>query len=192
MLTSRVSPSEAPTNQLVFQQLGLPRRRLHRIYEAVLFARSLTQCCLAHEAGRTPDITLELPRNAGQERGFYCLVNKLCLVCDNEHGGSKMTSLAVLQSTNGIAYVFASNQRSPEELESVTAFLKSLFDILRTDGVAVSTEQDRYSMRTSLLRHVLSFNKTRVMCYVRGLWNDLNMCLSTLDESECSNSELQF
>lgn len=148
---------------------------LRRFYEPILFLCTLIEMIKGERGPEPADPRPDFSLSA--EQAFHCYVYKLAQVCDNERGGTTVTSFAVLQEPGRILYVFGSNQRDTQPLEDVKVFVTSILTDLK--GL-VNTPGEHIAKLSKIRRDVLKFNKPRlgyyIECFARALGACLDIC----------------
>jgi hypothetical protein len=165
------------TQERTIAPLGKLERRF---YEAIVILLCLTEAFQNVGLSASQEETLEAV--GGPESLFRCFVNKLAQVCDNRRSGPTVSSIVVLQGPGGVAYVLASNTRTPDELESAKEFLGSLLRCIAT--VRLDQEQDRQDAHRILLRMTLVFNQPRVEAYRKKLAEYLEKCIAVCKDND--------
>lgn len=152
------------------------------LYEALIDAVKHT----AKPPAPEPNINVEDPKQL-----FCAVVNKLGHVCDKKKGGDTVTSFVVLKDQRNptrARFVFAANRQTDRELGVTAAYVRSLFQRLH---LAPDDEVDQHDARSSLLYHILRFNRPRVSFYLRSLRSQAASCLESCqltntEEGTCS------
>ncbi|OHE99948.1 hypothetical protein CORC01_04849 [Colletotrichum orchidophilum] len=161
-------------------------KRLNRFFEALTLLYSLFQACPSNgqHSNKTPSDVAEPGEN---HRTFMeCFMNKLAQICDNEHGGENVTSVAMIQLPDSLRYTFASNQRSAEEIAEVEAFVLSIFKYLSKASATISTTEDDVTSNPfhHILGQIVFFHRKRIQCYRDGLVKTLSQCIEDCDRRE--------
>ncbi|GAB1319683.1 hypothetical protein MFIFM68171_09893 [Madurella fahalii] len=173
-----------------FIPLAASRRK--RFYEPVILLDSLRAIYRKANAVSEPD--LEAAAGKSPKQIFYCFVNKLGQICDNQPAqplGKTVTSFVLLDSGT-IEYRFASNQRASHELDVVKNYVADILNIL--GGVADDVVNDKALMApifSDILRMVLAFNRPRIEKYIENLCDDrhLTHCIDTSAQEGTGNGE---
>ncbi|EFQ30144.1 uncharacterized protein GLRG_05288 [Colletotrichum graminicola M1.001] len=95
-------------------------------------------------------------------RSFLC---KLAQVCDAEKGGDTVTALVALRAANGPGYLFASNNRKEQELESTRKFLSDLLNFVGRHPESLTEK----TLKKQVLGRILEFNFSRVGFYLKQI-----------------------
>ncbi len=111
-----------------------------------------------------------------QEQLFLNFLCRLGQICDSRPGGHTVTAFTVLQRTDKVEYVFASNKRTLPELESVKGYVGSILKSLRYISECDDDDQLQEFL-SSLLRDILAFNRDRVKRYLIGMKAALGTCI---------------
>ena len=122
------------------------------------------------------------------EEAFQCYVYKLAQVCDNERGGTTVTSFAVLREPDKIFYIFASNQMTAQQMEDVKAFVTSILTKLQE---ALTLGDFGARLTNTIRRDILRFNKPRLDHYIRHFAAQLPECLSRCASEDPSSDASQ-
>ena len=160
--------------------MGDSPRNYRRFYESVVFLLALNQTYKGDGNKKATDPPSHSSLDA--ETVFHGFVDKLGQLCDSRPGGFTFTAFTVLQSPEGVQYVFASNRRGLVELETtkgyITALLKSVGE-MEADG---DDERDENFMST-VLRDVLAFCRDRIRCYLISFVGALEICIERCENS---------
>ncbi|OHE99941.1 hypothetical protein CORC01_04842 [Colletotrichum orchidophilum] len=156
------------------------RNRLTRLYEALVLLCGLIEACKRPGSGqyRTPSETGEPGSSSRTTLEFF--INKLAQICDNRPYGSTVTSLAIIQKPDKMQYIFASNQRSPEDAESSRTVISQLLDNMAVPERFDVRDDDRSPVFRQLLHNILLFHAERVSLYISRLNQRLNQCVENL------------
>lgn len=144
-----------------------------RFYEVVIFLYCLTAVNFKNKNTKEPD--LEIATGKSPKHEFFCFVNKLGQICDNQPGGGTITAFAVLQP-GSIQYRFASNNRDTPALEIVKTYIT---DILSTLGQTANDQLD--TVYQQILGKVVAFNRPRIEGYISGLLKQFDFCIKTCE-----------
>jgi hypothetical protein len=158
-------------------------RAIHKFYEPVILYEALVNTVkhTAKPPSPEPNINME-----DHKQVFRAIVNKLGHVCDRERGGDTVTSFVVLKDEDNPArarFVFAANRQTDSELRVTAAYVRSL--LLRVHQ-APDGEVNQHNARSSLLYHILRFNRPRVSFYLRNLRSQVAKCI---ESCELTNTE---
>lgn len=151
-------------------------RAIHKFYEPIILYDALIDA-VKHTAKPPvpePNINIEDPKQV-----FCTFVNKLSHVCDKQRGGDTVTSFVVLKGQRNPArahFVFAANRQTDRELGVTAAYVKALFQKI---DQAPDGEVNQHNVRSSLLYHILRFNRSRVSFYLRNLRSQTELCLES-------------
>ncbi|KAF4445849.1 hypothetical protein F53441_10495 [Fusarium austroafricanum] len=104
---------------------------------------------------------------------FQFFTNKMAQVCDNERGGNSVSALAILQGELGPNYVFGSNYKDENEVESTQDFVRTLLDLVGLNPDSLGTS----ALQKKVLALMLSFNMPRLGEYLLLLKRSVNSCL---------------
>lgn len=140
-----------------------------RFYEVIIFLYCLTAVNFKKNSTREPD--LETATGKSPKHEFFCFVNKLGQICDNEPGGNTITAFAVLQP-GSIEYRFASNNRDTKSLEKTKIYIT---DILNTLGQ--TTDSQLGAVHQQILGKIVAFNRPRIEIYITGLMKEFDFCI---------------
>ncbi|KXX75020.1 hypothetical protein MMYC01_209159 [Madurella mycetomatis] len=160
-----------------------PSRR-KRFYEPVILLDSLRAVYRKENKVTEPD--LEATAGKSPKQIFFCFVNKLGQICDNQPSqplGKTVTSFVLLDSGT-IEYRFASNQRDGQELNKVKKYIVDILNIL--GGVDDEVVNDKTLMApifSNILRMVLAFNRPRIEKYIGALCDQNNRLMHCIDTS---------
>lgn len=151
-------------------------KAIHKFYEPIILYEALIDAVkhTAKPPAPEPNINIEDPKQV-----FCAFVNKLSHICDKEKGGDTVTSFVVLKDQRNPArahFVFAVNRRTDRELGVTAAYVKSL---LHKIDQAPDGEINQHNARSSLLYHILRFNRPRVSFYLRNLRSQTELCLES-------------
>lgn len=150
-----------------------------RFYELIVLLHALNQVCSRPSQRRSPDSPRIRTADPGEPEDMLRLyISKLGKICDSRPGGATVTAFAALQNTDPrVRYVFASNSRTPAQLEAVckhiTTVLRSVGELSRTSHTKRSHEEAHHLIQRKILR----FCQERVKCYVNGLGGALLECI---------------
>lgn len=152
-----------------------------RFYEPIILLYVLNT---THK--KKPSSTLDPSMDTTQSSELIqCFVNKLALLCDSDKGGGTVTAFTVLQHPDHIEYRFTSNQRDTDGFIRAQNFTTSILHIL--GGME---EHEKQSVITNILRTSLSFNRPRVISYLKTLKTQGELCASACkneNTNECEN-----
>ncbi|KAK1997998.1 hypothetical protein LX36DRAFT_719730 [Colletotrichum falcatum] len=136
-------------------------RIIHRFYEPLILLKALNIEMKDEAEFADCDNAVY---SSDPEHKFQAFVYKLAHVCDSVKGnrGGTITSVMVIEphlaESDIVEYWFASNNRTVDQLESTSVFVRSLLDHLRT----ATFPEDEPAVRRRLLRLVLLFNQSRI------------------------------
>ncbi|KAK3314205.1 hypothetical protein B0H66DRAFT_373821 [Apodospora peruviana] len=168
--------------------IPLASKIIHKFYEPIILLVSLIG---ATKAGSKPPLSdTSLNEGLSQEQLFHAFVNKLAHLCAYAKGNETVTSFTVLQdSSNGgqVYYLFAANDETREDLEGTADYVRKL---LRRVSQAPKDMMQLESVRKTLLRDVLLFNKPRIGVYLRKLQEQAAKCLEMCATDETSANQL--
>ena len=129
---------------------------------------------------------VDAPKSGGSSNPrslFESLLNKLSFICDSKRGeGATTTSFVVLcdQSTSGVEYLFASNRRTPKELETTTHYVFSIIENVNNALLRSTTQGGiEEEARNSILREILLFNRQKITVFVNSLKSEAQDCLQS-------------
>ncbi|KAM0264952.1 hypothetical protein ACHAQJ_000468 [Trichoderma viride] len=147
---------------------------IHKFFEPVILLVALIEAVkhTAQPPPLEPDIDINNPKKL-----FCAVLNKLGHVCDRERGGDSVTSFVVLKDTDNpeqVQYVFAANRQTDNQLQVTAAYVKKL---LWRVNQAPDDQAKQHEARSSLLYHILRFNRPRVSFYLRALRSQTAECL---------------
>ncbi|KAL2258613.1 hypothetical protein VTK26DRAFT_8023 [Humicola hyalothermophila] len=170
--------------------LPLAPSRRKRLYEPVILLDALRSIYNVENSVTEPD--LESTAGKSPRQIFFCFVNKLSQICDNEPRqmfGKSVTAFVILDSGT-IEYRFACNQREEHELETVKNYVTGILDLLN----AVTDDQlsDKTFMATvssRILRRILAFNRRRIEMYLDALSVRLEFCIASAAEDGTREGE---
>lgn len=148
-------------------------RAIHKFFEPIILFAALIDAVkdTAKPPKPEPNINIEDPRQL-----FCSFVNKLSHVCDKERGGDTVTSFVVLRGPGDSAkpqFVFAVNRQSNSQLLETVLYVKTLFRIVTQAPVG---EKNQHEARSSLLYHILRFNRPRISFYLSKLESQAIKC----------------
>ncbi|KAL7782778.1 hypothetical protein V8C37DRAFT_413850 [Trichoderma ceciliae] len=163
-----------PLDMTQQEAIPLDSRILHKFFEPIILLVALVDA-VKHTAKRPPpepNIDVKDPKQL-----FFAFANKLGHVCDRERGGDTVTSFVILKNERNpeqAQYVFAANRQTNSQLQTTAAYVESL---LRTVKQAPEGQANQHDTRSSLLYHILRFNRPRVSVYLRDLRSQAALCL---------------
>jgi hypothetical protein len=132
---------------------------------------------IAEQETAVPATSCELPNAQDPGDLFRAFVYKLAHVCDNVSGGATMTAFMVLSnSSDGVKYMFASNQRSPDELAATQRYVVRL---LRLVGNPSPRSRITRLSEDEVLKAVLLFNQERFSGYFGRLPFQAEKCIAS-------------
>lgn len=159
---------------------------IHKFYEPAVLLNALN--FTEREAAPPGDFDATIDTTDPRQL-FQAFVYKLGHVCDSQKGnyGATITSFCVLkdEEKDGAAhYWFASNQRTPEELEATAEYMRELL------GKVGDPDEDLASLKRELLSDVLWFNRPRLEYCFRQISDRATKCRDSCldtndDEGEC-------
>ena len=168
------------------EPISLASSIVHKFYEPIMLLVSLIQVAILKAIATQPEDPFDLEN----DKHVYCaFINKLSHVCDSEKGGTTVTSLMILLENDKAKtphYWFASNQRSPDEIEAAVAFVRRL---LRKIDDATRTPKGDDTVRKQLLNEVLRFNRLRISSYLSVLQSQARECLERCFMDDTDDSE---
>ncbi|KAH8887336.1 hypothetical protein GQ53DRAFT_617315, partial [Thozetella sp. PMI_491] len=132
------------------------------------------------------DQPLQLSPNL--EDQFHQLVCKVALICQDAPHGDTVSSCVVLEHEGDALYVFASNNRSPQELEKTKIHLISLLQMFQTipeDKKAIN------ELRDHALHKVVGIQICRIRSYLRALVEHLPNCIRSCENDTDLDGESQ-
>ncbi|KAL9474040.1 hypothetical protein ACSS6W_008420 [Trichoderma asperelloides] len=149
-------------------------RAVHKFFEPIILYAALIDA-VRHTA--KPPKSEPNPNIEDPEQLFCSFINKLSHVCDRERGGDTVTSFVVRRNPGNPArpqFVFAVNRQTDSELLDTAVYVKTL---LRIVNQAPDGEMNQHDARSSLLYHILRFNRPRVSFYLSNLESQAMQCL---------------
>lgn len=154
-----------------------------KFYEPIILYEALVDAVkhTAKPPAPEPNINIEDPKQV-----FCAFVNKLSHVCGKKKGVDTVTSFVVLRHPRNPAraqFVFAANRQTVSELGVTAAYVKSL---LQKIDQAPEGDVNQHNARSSLLYHILRFNRPRVSFYLRTLRSQAAKCLES-----CQSTNLE-
>ncbi|KAM0480384.1 hypothetical protein ACHAPX_004215 [Trichoderma viride] len=165
-----------PLDMTAEEPVPTTSKATHKFYEPIILYEALIDAVkhTAKPPAPEPNINIEDPKQV-----FCAFVNKLSHVCDKKRGGDTVTSFAVLKDQHNPArahFVFAANRQTVSELGVTAAYVRSL---LQKIDQAPDGEVNQHNVRSSLLYHILRFNRPRVSFYLRNLRSQATACLES-------------
>ncbi|UPL02105.1 hypothetical protein LCI18_013039 [Fusarium solani-melongenae] len=157
-------------------------RGIHKFYEPAVLLNALN--FTEREAAPPGDFDATIDTTDPRQL-FQAFVYKLGHVCDSQKGnyGATITSFYVLKDEDEVGaahYWFASNQRTPEELEATAEYMRELL------GKVWDLDEDLASLKRELLSDVMWFNRPRLEYYFRQISDRAakcrDSCLDTNDD----------
>lgn len=118
---------------------------------------------------------------------FHAFVCKVALLCCTEPSGHSVSACAVVQLSDRVQYVFASNNRKPQQLQTVASGVSSILSMLKDDIPSSSEERD--SLHQGIFLSALKLCHLRVRSYLRGLTEQLNSCLEACKRDSTSEDD---
>jgi hypothetical protein len=163
-----------PLDMTQEEPIPIAPKAIKRFFEPIMLLAALVEAVrhIAKPPPPEPEINIEDPKQL-----FCAFVNKLSHVCDRAKGGKTVTSFAVLKDQSNpeqVQYVFAVNRQTDSQLQTTAAYVKAL---LRRVNQAPEGQENQHQARSSLLYHILRFNRSRVSFYLRDLRSQAEECL---------------
>ncbi|KAF3025140.1 hypothetical protein E8E14_014703 [Neopestalotiopsis sp. 37M] len=160
-------------------------KALLKFYEPVVLLKALT---IAEQETAVPATSCELTSSHDPGDLFRAFVYKLAHVSDNVSGGTTMTAFMVLsRSSGGVEYMFASNQRSPDELAATQSYVVRL---LRLVGNPSPQSRATRLSDDEVLKTVLLFNQGRFSGYFGRLPFQAENCIASSSVLDPEHEEL--
>ncbi|KAF6826260.1 hypothetical protein CMUS01_09502 [Colletotrichum musicola] len=161
------------------------------IYEPIVLEHALKLACRRQRDVFAEPSAVEVDSfTTSNTQAFHSFVDKLAQVCDNQRGGTTVTSFSILKGDVGPQYVFGSNQRTEADLCEVQEFVE---DLLRFVGTNPSNLKPK-PLTKQVLWKILLFNQLRLQLYLERLEGHLEGCIKDCERrnaSEALRSELQ-
>ncbi|UKZ68446.1 uncharacterized protein TrAtP1_009482 [Trichoderma atroviride] len=162
-------------------------RAIHKFYEPIILYEALIDAVKHTAKPPSPEPIINIEDS---KQVFCAFVNKLSHVCDKKRGGDTVTSFVVLKDQRNPArahFVFAANRQTVSELGVTAAYVKAL---LQKIDQAPDGEVNQHNARSSLLYHILRFNRPRVSFYLRNLRSQAANCLESCQSTNLEHDDL--
>ncbi|KAF4918951.1 hypothetical protein CGCVW01_v008332 [Colletotrichum viniferum] len=170
------------TPSLAVQPVALDHQRL--FYEPVVLEYALQIACRGGREVFNETPIMENDSLTSQKQAFHCFVDKLAQVCDNERGGKMVTAVAVLNGSDQTEFVFASNERTEDELAETRDFLHSLLTLVGKNPAGLKPKP----LTKQVLWKILHFNMLRLNDYLNKLIKYLNKCIADCDRRQLTGT----
>jgi hypothetical protein len=171
----------------MFELLPLGDKRTKRFYEAVIIAWALIQ---SNKGPKDVDISESAsePPSGGRNDTLHYFVDKLAQICDTHRGGRTVTSIIILQDTDGSArYVFGSNSRSTKELQDIKLYIT---EILQEIGDASQTSnKEKRVLVWEILHKIAEKCQPRINTYIKGLSENATLCQEAMPHDTSERGE---
>ncbi|KAK1596074.1 uncharacterized protein LY79DRAFT_545253 [Colletotrichum navitas] len=159
------------TNRAVFNMDCTHDKDLQLFYLSALFGAVNDSCRKMHNVTYSSGDSRR-DRILSPFQSFLC---KLAQVCDTEKGGDTVTALVALKAANGPGYLFASNNRKEQELESTRKFLGALLNFVGRKPENLTEK----TLKKQVLGRILEFNFSRVGFYLKRILAFVGKCIAS-------------